>query len=120
MQSSRGLDDYTLCCTSHTRHRSRKEDQDAWQWYFNDGEVYTRIVILVSLPTPEEDKVRPNEVGYRYCWCQDCMETTIGKAGEFCEDCIKSGCPDYQGVEGMSQECRRSDSYGQEKADVRD
>ena len=50
--------------------------------------------------------------GYTHCKCRDCMETAIGVIGEaFCDDCIHDGCPDYQGVEGMSQECQAIVAY---------
>jgi len=45
--------------------------------------------------------------GYVYCACRDCMEIVVGEPGDFCCECIEAGCPDYQGVEGMSQECQK-------------
>lgn len=45
--------------------------------------------------------------GYRYCQCRDCLELLIGNPGDYCEDCIEAGCPDYKGHPGMSQECQR-------------
>lgn len=51
--------------------------------------------------------------GYVHCACRDCFETAIGKAGKaFCHACEEAGCPDYQGVEGMSQECQSAGAYG--------
>lgn len=52
--------------------------------------------------------------GYRYCACRDCPEIIVGEEGDFCDPCKKAGCPDYQGQEGMSQECQRADAYGVE------
>jgi hypothetical protein len=51
--------------------------------------------------------------GYTPCACRDCMETAIGIPGEaFCHECEETGCPDYQGVAGMSQECQAPGAYG--------
>ena len=47
--------------------------------------------------------------GYVYCACNNCMDIAIGEEGSYCEDCEAAGCPDYQGIEGMSQECQRDD-----------
>jgi hypothetical protein len=47
--------------------------------------------------------------GYRYCACRDCTEIIVGEEGAFCALCKEAGCPDYQGQEGMSQECQRTD-----------
>jgi hypothetical protein len=33
---------------------------------------------------------------------------------DYCDECIEAGCPDYQGVEGMSQECQREDIWEEE------
>ena len=45
--------------------------------------------------------------GYVHCACRDCFETAIGKLGEaFCHACEDAGCPDYQGITGMTQECQ--------------
>lgn len=47
--------------------------------------------------------------GYVLCKCRYCMETAIAddmERGAFCGACVKAGCPDYQGVAGMSQECQ--------------
>jgi len=45
--------------------------------------------------------------GYCYCTCRDCFEITIGRLGEaFCWECEESGCPDYYGINGLSQECQ--------------
>lgn len=57
---------------------------------------------------------KPRESGYVPCKCRDCMDTAIAddvRKGAFCHQCKAAGCPDYQGVRGMSQECQRSDSY---------
>jgi len=50
--------------------------------------------------------------GYTYCACRDCFETIVGEDGDYCDACKREGCPDYQGVEGMNQECQRPDAYG--------
>lgn len=50
--------------------------------------------------------------GYVHCHCRDCFDLLVGDPGEFCADCTDAGCPDYQGVEGMSQECKQEDAYG--------
>jgi len=51
--------------------------------------------------------------GYINCSCRDCFEVTVGEGPEeFCHGCTESGCPDYQGQKGMSQECQRADAYG--------
>ena len=50
--------------------------------------------------------------GYVYCHCRDCFEQFVGEPEEFCDECIEAGCPDYQGVESMNQECKREDAYG--------
>lgn len=53
--------------------------------------------------------------GMTGCKCRDCMELTVSDDSDhpdFCFECIDAGCPDYQGVEGMSQECQRPDAYG--------
>ena len=55
--------------------------------------------------------------GYVYCHCRDCFDITVGEAGEFCADCVDAGCPDYQGVEGMNQECQREDAYERSSAE---
>jgi hypothetical protein len=65
-----------------------------------------------------------SESGYAHCRCRDCGETIIVSDGKrhragtnkpedaYCDGCLDSGCPDYQGVDGMSQECQRVDAYG--------
>lgn len=58
--------------------------------------------------------------GYRQCACRDCFEIVIGEPGTFCDECVDAGCPDYQGVEGMSQECQREDAYGCDDDDYED
>ena len=53
--------------------------------------------------------------GYTYCHCRDCMEILVSNdmtSPDFCDNCTKAGCPDYQGVKGMSQECQSPDTYG--------
>jgi hypothetical protein len=64
------------------------------------------------------------ESGYAHCHCRDCGETIIvsdverhragtnGPEDAYCDGCLDSGCPGYQGFEGMSQECQRADAYG--------
>ena len=55
--------------------------------------------------------------GYTHCKCRDCFEITVSNDmgnPDFCTECEEAGCPDYQGVEGMSQECQRPDAYGVE------
>lgn len=58
------------------------------------------------------EATRPEDSGYRDCSCRDCFELTVGTPGEFCHGCIEAGCNQYQGVEGLSQECQRADAYG--------
>ena len=94
------------------------EDQLLWQWFFDNGQIYTREVATMGIITTPEDidrrKVNKEpEVGYRYCECRDCMDLVVGKQGEYCYGCIEAGCPDYQGKEGMSQECRSRDAYSE-------
>lgn len=60
---------------------------------------------------------KPETSGYQTCGCRDCGELTVGVVGEFCEECITAGCPDYQGVDGLSQECQRPDAYGCDSED---
>lgn len=55
--------------------------------------------------------------GYTHCKCRDCFETVVSNDmdnPDFCSGCEEAGCPDYQGVEGMSQECQCDDAYGGE------
>lgn len=55
--------------------------------------------------------------GYTPCACRDCKEIAIGEPGKaYCHECEDAGCPDYQGVEGMSQECQREYDIGGEMA----
>jgi len=94
------------------------DDQHLWQWFFDNGEIYTREVATVGIITSPEDRDRKKdsrepEVGYRYCECRDCFELVVGKPGEYCYECIEAGCPDYQGKEGMSQECLAGDAYSE-------
>ncbi len=51
--------------------------------------------------------------GYMHCTCRDCFELLVGNEGDYCDGCQAAGCPDYQGVEGMNQECLRPDAYGE-------
>jgi hypothetical protein len=46
--------------------------------------------------------------GYVSCKCRDCLEIAIASdnEGAYCHECEDAGCPDYQGVDGMSQECQ--------------
>ena len=71
----------------------------------------------------EEEEERPREEiikhgdpklgesGYQDCACRDCFELVVAHPGAFCEGCIEAGCPDYQGQEGMSQECQAPHAY---------
>lgn len=55
--------------------------------------------------------------GYTHCRCRDCFETVVSddmSDPDYCDECKEAGCPDYQGVEGMSQECQRPDAYMEE------
>ena len=54
----------------------------------------------------------PLASGYRWCACRDCFEIVIGTDSAYCDDCLEAGCPDYQGVDGMPQECQASGAYG--------
>ena len=38
--------------------------------------------------------------GYNPCFCRDCFNTTIGPAGELCDDCEEAGCDPTQGCLG--------------------
>ena len=94
------------------------ENHQLWQWFFDNGQIYTREVATMGIITGPEDADRRKankepEVGYRYCECRDCMEITVGKQGEYCHECIEASCPDYQGQKGMSQECRVDGAYGE-------
>lgn len=55
--------------------------------------------------------------GYRACACRDCMEIAIGegKRPAYCHACESAGCPDYQGMRGMSQECQVDNAYGEDE-----
>ncbi len=53
-----------------------------------------------------------SDSGYGHCACRDCFEIVVGEEGDFCDDCIEAGCPDRQGVEGMTQECQSPTAYG--------
>jgi hypothetical protein len=60
-------------------------------------------------------KKKPPQSGYVPCACRDCMEVAIEGPGEqkaYCAACEAAGCPDYQGVPGMSQECQAPGAYG--------
>ena len=53
--------------------------------------------------------------GYTQCKCRDYFKIVVSDDmgnPDFCDDCKKAGCPDYQGVKDMSQECQRPDAYG--------
>ena len=55
--------------------------------------------------------------GYTHCACRDCFEIVVSNDmanPDFCDECIEAGCSDYQGVEGMSQECQREDIWEEE------
>ena len=55
--------------------------------------------------------------GYTHCRCRDCFEIVVSddmSVPDYCDECVEAGCPDYQGVEGMSQECQRPDAYMEE------
>jgi hypothetical protein len=52
--------------------------------------------------------------GYYHCHCRDCFEIIVGEPGDYCSDCNEHGCPDYQGVKGMPQECKNPNAYGEE------
>jgi hypothetical protein len=48
--------------------------------------------------------------GFVDCMCRDCFDVAVADdiaKGAFCSDCIEAGCPKYQGVWGMTQECQR-------------
>jgi hypothetical protein len=62
---------------------------------------------------------KPSLSGYVPCACRDCMEVAIqGSAREpaYCVACEAAGCPDHQGVPGMSQECGAPGAYGGDDA----
>lgn len=64
-------------------------------------------------------KTKPTQSGYVPCACRDCMEVAIqgpGEANGYCAACEAAGCPDYQGVPGMSQECQAPGAYGSDDA----
>jgi hypothetical protein len=45
------------------------------------------------------------------------MDVAILAADEekaYCSACVEAGCPDYQGVAGMSQECQAPGAYGED------
>jgi hypothetical protein len=47
------------------------------------------------------------------------MEVAIQAAEEkraYCSACVEAGCPDYQGVSGLSQECQAPAAYGDDAA----
>lgn len=52
--------------------------------------------------------------GYYHCACRDCMEILVGEEGDFCDECIEAGCPDYQGQKDMSQECQKREIIHEE------
>lgn len=49
-------------------------------------------------------------VGYRYCICRDCPQTTIGVEGTYCWQCEDAGCPEKPGAPDV--ECDGEHSYG--------
>ena len=52
--------------------------------------------------------------GYTHCPCRDCFEIVVSDnmdAPDYCDGCKKAGCPDYQGVKGMPQECQNPEAY---------
>jgi len=52
--------------------------------------------------------------GYTHCRCRDCFEIVVSDDMDnpgYCDGCRKAGCPDYQGVKGMTQECQNPDAY---------
>ena len=64
-------------------------------------------------------KKKPTQSGCVPCACRDCMEIAIQGPGEkraYCAACEAAGCPDHQGVPGMSQECRAPGAYGGDDA----
>jgi hypothetical protein len=64
-------------------------------------------------------KKKPIQSGYVPCACRDCMEVAIQGPSEekaYCAACEAAGCPDYQGVSGMSQECQAPGAYGGDDA----
>ena len=54
------------------------------------------------------------DTGYKPCACRDCMEIAIGPVGSFCHACEDAGCPDYQGVDGLPQECQVEPDFDEE------
>jgi hypothetical protein len=71
------------------------------------------------MTTRNATKKTPSSTGYVHCACRDCMEVAIQGAGEqktYCAACAEAGCPDHQGVPGMSQECRAPGAYGDDDA----
>ena len=61
-----------------------------------------------------------HDSGYVPCDCRDCMEIAIQDPREktaYCHDCEAAGCPEYQGVPGMSQACQAPGAYGCDDAD---
>ena len=63
-------------------------------------------------------KKKPPQSGYVPCACRDCMEIAIqgSEKKAYCVACEAAGCPDYQGVPGMSQECQAPGAYGADDA----
>lgn len=64
--------------------------------------------------------------GYVPCACRDCFDVAFvpshwsdaPSTPAFCHDCEKAGCPDYQGHEGLTQECQREDAYECDDSEV--
>jgi len=78
------------------------EDKDSSQWEEK------------TVSIPREDLGMSQHIGYKPCDCRDCMEIAVGP---YCLECEEAGCPDFQGVEGMSQECQCKSAYDQEEID---
>jgi len=49
--------------------------------------------------------------GYVHCACRDCMETTIGEAVTFCEECVEAGCQENPKI----GTCMLCDDLGRDK-----
>ncbi len=49
-----------------------------------------------------EHLLAPDEVAYRTCSCEHCLEIAIGQAGARCGDCEAAGC--------SSSTCEREDA----------
>jgi hypothetical protein len=72
------------------------------------------------MTTRAATKKKSTQSGYVPCACRDCMEIAIQSLSEesaYCAACEEAGCPDYQGVPGMSQECLAPGAYGDDAGD---